>query len=227
MIVIRQFPNCGFGNKMLYYNNMRQIAARKKQGYLCPRWDGDTVFNLKKGQSTNEQNEFLDFCLGEKFFDGDVRTRDIFELRNVKDTPENSVAIHFRGTDFYSWNPDAVLDSSYYINSIDCIDDASVYYIFTDDTNLESYKEVLLYLKDKEVVLGQRNLFVDDFNTMAQCDYIISSPSTFCVCAGFVGKNKKIIHSEKWINNRVAVDDKFWVDLNNGGNEDYSIWRLV
>ena len=62
---------------------------------------------------------------------------------------------------------------------------------------------------------------------MAECDYIISSPSTFCICAGFVGRQKKIIHSKKWLENRIKVGDKFWVDLYNGGNEDYSIWRLV
>jgi hypothetical protein len=43
----------------------------------------------------------------------------------------------------------------------------------------------------------------------------------------WIGKYKKIIHSEKWIISRVAGDDKFWVDLKNGGNEDYSLWRLV
>ena len=34
-----------------------------------------------------------------------------------------------------------------------------------------------------------------------------------------VSIKEEIIHSEKWINSRVAVNDKFWVDLSNGGNE--------
>ena len=34
-------------------------------------------------------------------------------------------------------------------------------------------------------------------------------------------------YDKEWINNRVEAQDKFWVDLNNGGNEDYSIWRLM
>jgi len=62
---------------------------------------------------------------------------------------------------------------------------------------------------------------------MTECDYIISSPSTFCISAGFVGKNKKIIHSKDWIEKRVSVNDKFWTDLKSGGNDDYSTWRIL
>ena len=62
---------------------------------------------------------------------------------------------------------------------------------------------------------------------MSECDYIISSPSTFCICAGFMGKHKKIIHSENWVKDRVNKVDKFWYDLYNGGNEDYSLYKLI
>ena len=62
---------------------------------------------------------------------------------------------------------------------------------------------------------------------MSECDYIISSPSTFCICAGFIGRQKQIIHSKDWVEYRLSKDDKFWIDLNNGGNEDYSLYRLI
>ena len=89
------------------------------------------------------------------------------------------------------------------------------------------------YLKqnNRKVIFGEntsnRNNYIKDFSTISECDYIISSPSTYCIAAGFIGKDKKINHSENWIHNRVDADDKFWVDLNNGGNSDYSIWRLI
>ena len=69
--------------------------------------------------------------------------------------------------------------------------------------------------------------YIEDFTTMSQCDIIISSPSTYCISAGFIGKEKKIIHSKEWLDYRVEEDDKFWVDLYNGGNEDYKLWKMV
>ena len=62
---------------------------------------------------------------------------------------------------------------------------------------------------------------------MTECEYIISSPSTFCMTAGFIGKKKRIIHSEQWLLDRINHEDKFWIDLCNGGNRDYKIWKRV
>ena len=158
----------------------------------------------------------------------------LFELKEKPKIETESVAIHFRGTDFFGWNPDAVLGEDYYMNALSEIEnDVESFYIFTDDETLPSYKGVVEYLNqnNRKVIFGEntanRNNYIKDFSTISECDYIISSPSTYCIAAGFIGKEKKIIHSEKWIHNRVDVDDKFWVDLNNGGNSDYSIWRLV
>ena len=96
---------------------------------------------------------------------------------------------------------------------------------------LEAYDVWVIEQEKIKYTHGQnssdRNNYISDFAKMTECDYIISSPSTFCICAGFVGRQKKIIHSKKWLENRIKVNDKFWVDLYNGGNEDYSIWRLV
>ena len=44
--------------------------------------------------------------------------------------------------------------------------------------------------------------------------------------AGFLGKEKKIIYSEDWINNRVNVNDRLWTELNSGGSKWYNIWRV-
>ena len=86
----------------------------------------------------------------------------------------------------------------------------------------------------------------DDFSTLAECDVLIASSSTFVVCAGFLGKkNKKIIHSKEWINKNVENTlwhptdppdvrewqlsfDEFCVELyRTGGNKFYELWSVV
>lgn len=228
MIVIPSFTNGRFGNQILYYNNMRQLAAKKGVGHSSPPWDGQSIFNIKNDIRENEEYELMKPCLGEKFFsDHHISTREIFKLKNKMKLDGVSLAIHFRGTDFHSWNPNAVLDTEYYLNAIEEYGEVQTYYLFTDDRELPSYLDVTKHLYGKNVIFGDPISRLNDFITMCECDGIVSSPSTFAICAGFVGKHKKILHSKKWVNSRVSVNDKFWVDLNNGGNEDYSLWRLI
>ena len=52
MIVIPEFPECGFGNKALYYNNMRQLAHQLGVGFSCPEWEGCDVFDLEIHKET-------------------------------------------------------------------------------------------------------------------------------------------------------------------------------
>mgnify|MGYP005820403123 FL=1 len=85
-----------------------------------------------------------------------------------------------------------------------------------------------------------------DFCILADCDILIASSSTFVVCAVFLGKeNKKVIHSREWIDKNInhfpwhmTKDpeevrqsqlnfDNFWIQLCNGGNKFYNIWRIV
>ena len=220
---IKNFPNCGFGNRIIYYFNLRQEAYKKNDNFFCIPWDGYQYFegNLL-GSLTTQNIENFDFCLGDRFFGySELSTRDVFKLKNKSFVGNNSCAIHFRGTDFHEWDPESILDSKYYINSIKEIEkDVEIFYIFTDDQNLKSFQNAIKYLQDKKInhVFGQntsnRNNYIQDFKIMSECDYIISSPSTFCISAGFIGKNKKIIHSKQWIDSRINKEDKFWCDLN-------------
>ena len=105
--------------------------------------------------------------------------------------------------------------------------------MFTDDDSLESYANVIKLL-DKygiEFIIGEnvsnRSRYINDFATMSECDWIISSPSTFCITSGFIGKSKNIIHSKEWIKNRIDNEDKFWKDLYDGGNQNYSLWEVI
>lgn len=238
MICINNFPECGFGNKILYYFNLRQEADLRKENFFCIPWDGHQIFegDLLGKQNNSEKASNLNFCLGEKFFlYNRLSTREVFKIKNVKIIKEKSCGIHFRGTDFHIWNPDSILDAGYYLNAIEeIINFVDIFYLFTDQKSLNSYQKVLNYLKTKnniKVVEGEnisnRNYFIEDFKTMSECDILISSPSTFCISSGFIGKNKKIIHSNKWIENRIKQNDKFWVDLEQGGNKNYSLWKRI
>jgi hypothetical protein len=234
-ISINTMPGWGFGNRVIYYNNLRQYSY--KMGYdwsSCP-WDGFQYFkgNLLNGSKVG--NMTLDPCLGENFFKWNkVSTRSIFQLEQVPKVFDKTCAVHFRGTDYYSWNATAVLCPDYYIDSIDLVkDDVNHFKLFTDDYSLPSVRAVIDKLQQEDIsfFLGEntadRRHFINDFAYMTECEYIISSPSTFCISAGFIGKNKRIIHSESWLLDRINYQDKFWIDLHNGGNKDYSIWRLV
>lgn len=97
------------------------------------------------------------------------------------------------------------------------------------------YKPLLQYLKNNNIsfelsptLKNPKKYYMDDFLQMCDCDVIISSHSTFCICAGFLQKQKKIIHSKKIMNYFLKLKDIFWTDLNNNKNKNYyKIWKLI
>jgi hypothetical protein len=187
----------------------------------------------------DKKNYLIDTCLYELFFKYNKKsTFEIFKLnRNLPFEPKKQISIHFRGTDYKIWDPNSQLNSEYYINSIDyitkTINDEYFFKIFTDDTSLKSYNDTLSYLTDnkKDIRMGNKEDVCEDFISLSNSEYIISSPSTFCICAAFCGKkDKKIIQSEKWMKYKLESDyirDIFWKELNNGGNDDYKLWVLI
>ena len=230
-ISINNFPRCGFGNRMLYYYNLRQEAHEQGCGFHCVPWDGHQLFEGNMLGSDAGDGTPLGFCLGEKFYAYDgLPTRDVFKLKEKPVVSESICAIHFRGTDFHQWDKNAILGYEYYYNSIQEVKDSvDTFVLFTDDPNLSSLIAIKEYFSNENINFSEGNgyNYITDFSIMSECDYIISSPSTFCICAGFIGRQKQIIHSKDWVEYRVSKDDRFWVDLNNGGNEDYKLWRLI
>ena len=226
----------GFGNRILYFNNLVQLAAKDfSNRWTCFPWDGHELFSGEMWTTEKPPTHKLPPCLGELFFEWNVvPTRSIFKIKTKKDVRGIGVAVHFRGTDFHEWNNKAVLSEKYYIEAIESIKNrVSNIILFTDDDTLPAFSSVKNYLQKEKISysLGEntsdRRKYSYDFSTMCECDYIISSPSTFCICAGFIGKEKRIIHNKEWVESRVSLNDKFWLDLYNGGNKDYNIWRLI
>jgi hypothetical protein len=182
-----------------------------------------------------------------------IQLKDEYQLT----LPDNqiNIGIHIRNNGD-EWdkinNNTSMLPSEYYINSIlACVDEYAGQNIkfflisginskFLKNTggsvnNYPPFVETEAYLKDNDIPFEycitaniNKTDAIWDFSQMSQCDVIISSVSTFCLCAGFLGKkNKKIIHSRKWIEYAANKKDTFWKDLYNGGNEHYKIWKCI
>lgn len=192
----------------------------------------DLYFSKYKNRVVN-----LTPCLGELFFHFNYNTREIFETplpEHKLSSDTVNVGVHFRGTDFREWKSESILDTDYYIN---CIDDTLTtnvkYYIFTDDKELPSYIEVLSYLQDKGInfKLGHSTEsggdFMEDFLQLCDTDILISSPSTFAICAGFMGREKECYHSKKWVETRISSNDHFWCGLLQADNINYKLKDII
>jgi len=186
--------------------------------------------------------------LFELFFKfNEVSTFDLFsQIKPNINSDKINVGVHFRGLDFRIWDPKCLLDASYYIDAIQFVVDEikedfnlTLYY---DDSRLESFKTVITWLDVNKIEYSHGSCTdrndpdmwgQDDFFSLSQCDYIISSPSTFCITAAMCGrKNKKIIHSKAFlIDYKLKTDyfrDIFWKTLyDSGGNEDYKLYKLI
>lgn len=188
----------------------------------------------------NDKIYYLDPCLFELYHEfNTLSTFDIFKIKDPFNFDKKTVGIHFRGTDFEIWDEKCILPFEYYKNSIDfVISDITEdfnFILYTDDQKLESFKKSIEYLKSmgKPYILGNINSFIHDFRSLSHCDYIISTPSTFCITASFCGKkDKKIIHSYDFIWNykykSTYFRDIFWkkiIDFPN--NNDYNIYKLI
>jgi hypothetical protein len=168
-----------------------------------------------------DPNEFIGIKKEhQKGFEFDVREKKI-------------IALHFRGTDFEAWNKNASLKFDYYKKSIDyCLEyfknEKIVFVLFTDDLNFQPYTNTVDYLKSKnlEYHLGDpKGSPIHDFYQMTQSDVLVSSPSTFAIFAGILGKKKKIIHAQSWMDYAIDNNDTFWSRLSETNNPYYKLWK--
>lgn len=235
---ITKWPNCGVGNKLLYYWNLVQAANARGIKYESPP-DKDVDSLIKIGYiRTQEMRKIIpfDFCLGEHFYkytENRVPIEKIFKLQSPDTYLADVISIHLRGGDFRYWkNGEGMLDFEYYKNAIDYVTTQTKgklwFTILTDDPNHPHKRQIedYLYKKCYRVMENPRSSMVRDWNIMVGSKWIISSPSTFAITAGMIS-NANIVHSEKWVKNRVNDNDAFWVGLNNGGNHEYKAEVLI
>ena len=193
----------------------------------------------------NDQGKNIVFSspmLGDVFFDylffdpnQFIRIKKEYRLEFDFD-PEDKIVIglHFRGTDFPAWNPNAVLEYEYYETALNhCLghfhNKEIVIVAFTDDRQFPAYINTVDYLKSLPAItlyFGDKDRYpIYDFYQMTQCDVLISSPSTYAIFAGILGKKKKIIHSKKWLDYTIDRNNIFWTKLIETDNPYYSLWR--
>ena len=141
------------------------------------------------------------------------------------------IGIHFRATDFREWDINAVLDFEYYKNAIDYVmqsvdGKAPVFFLFTDENEFDTYRQTMSYLEEKglDYVAGDaKRPMMKDFVGLSECDVIISSPSTFAICAALYGKEEKtIIHSRKWVDYCINREEEFWQVVKENTNQYYN-----
>jgi hypothetical protein len=193
-------------------------------------------------ESINNKNTIIQPpILGEVFFDylfcspsEIIRIKDEYmHSFSFNTTDKIIIGLHFRGTDFQSWNEKAALKFPYYQKAVlYCLNyfkpKQIVFALYTDDDNYPAFVKTIDYFKDKKIefYLSDKNIEpIYDFYQMTQCDVLISSPSTFAIFAGCLGKKKKIIHSKKWLEYSVQRNDIFWLKLLQTKNSYYSLWK--
>lgn len=124
-------------------------------------------------------------------------------------------AIHFRGKDFFSWNINAILTTDFYMNAIDYIESKCQgikieWTVHTDDETLESFKHVCERLS----INYKPSAPIRDFRKLARSDFLVCSPSTFCIWASFLNPYvKEVIHNYDWVKRQSSEGDKFWNEI--------------
>jgi len=184
------------------------------------------------------------------------------EYLPVFPSDSKNIGIHIRGDDIRGAdgnNCREVHSFQYYRDAIDLIaskEKIDSVHLCTDDTDFDLFVNVESYACE---VFGRHNVHrgkstlnrslphIFDFGTLSECDYLVASSSTYAVTAGFIGKRKKIIHSEDWINKNTPGQgyvawgkytsdypaqywtqyDKFWQRVREFNSEHYEPWAIV
>jgi hypothetical protein len=204
-----------------------------------------------------ERNSFMvlsicDYDLLFKF--NDLSTFDIFRLKNPISV-DNTTGIHIRCDEFwrffcnrYSLSP-IKPDYQYYKKAIEYICENKVsqkFSVFTDNPKDSTYQLVKKFLSDiganysdgqdvhspltsydKFQVLSS---WINDFKELSECETIISTPSSFCISASFMGKrNKTIIQSKDFLVGNIKKWDlcRELVDSIEKPNQNYSVTQLI
>ena len=188
-----------------------------------------------------------------------IHPRDILKLNSEFkiDLPKDSIniGIHIRGDDIIERDGNEgreIHPSSYYREAIKLIekehpDTKKRYFICTDDVNFIVFQETLSYLRSvgENVFLGPATSNPSRTQHILDFDILVASSSTYAICAGFIGNDKRIIHSREWLQKNVNHEpwnkkptteearerqlsfDNFWVKVSEGGNEFYNAWKFV
>ena len=283
-----------FGNKILQYNSLMQLAKKYNIEPSC-NWDGESSYFKQivnqipsskpikllfcKDIIDNKQLDFdryeyiLDdpaYCLHNVFYH--ITKTDPREFLELKDEFKPKldknilhIGIHIRGGDILGSNMGREIHPFDYYKK--CIDDIinntnnmfkkpKIFYVCSDDITFDTYKKTVHYLQSNNynykigISTGTNKEHIYDFALLSECDILINSSSTYCICAGFLGKTNKLIYHynswiqrnlnyEKWNNKETSIIngisiiefrktfDNFWIDLFKSDNKFYNAYKFI
>lgn len=143
------------------------------------------------------------------------------------------VSLHLRAGDFREWEPEAILPAEFYIEALESLSELSSdewqVRICVDDRSHPALRTVEDYLKPRALLPGPLTClspFECDLAAMAGSEFLVSSPSTFALIAGILG-GPRVIHSAKWVSNRVVRGESFWHEVGAGTFPGFHLERLV
>jgi len=255
------------GNEVFDSLPSRQISPRRPEKLLtwrevlCCDWSEIEQLHQQYDLSVDDPAYLLHnvyFSLTHvyprKFLKIDKKFLPVFDENTI------NVGIHIRGDDIRGAdgnNGREIHSFAYYKKALDeilrqtKIDSIN---ITTDDVGFDLFKNVTAYANSLPVPVSLGRATLDpslphfyDFALLAQCDYLIASSSTYAICAGFLGKNKKIIHSLEWVMRNTPGPsywkwgnytsaypqeywtsyDNFWLSAYRGDNQFYKPWKIL
>lgn len=193
-----------------FENQLRAISKRNGHVHLRPGFLGEFF----RESSYRSWEEVLNIP-----FQGANRGS---EIKNV--------ALHFRGTDFATWDPQSILGSKYYLDSIKLILETvsfkeMKFLLVTDDVNHENVRELVSKTPvPLEIINSDAN---SDFKTLLNADVIVHSASTFSFWAAMLGATTMNVYPKSWIEYKLSTKDKFWSDYYYHGFRGKKIETLV
>lgn len=140
-----------------------------------------------------------------------LHPRELISLKKYRDYGylANSVALHFRGTDFLEWNPVALMNADFYMESIYTLGLSHLdINIFSDDLESTTVRHLVKYLPKSRIF--PKSSLANTFSALSQHGHIIASPSTFSLWAALLGSPSSLTISRKWIDAMVNAGDNFW-----------------
>lgn len=222
----RSFPLSHFPGRSIRYS---------KQEIESMPWDS-FIDAVKSNTSSGKNVVIPPGIMGNRFFDAIyLDPREIFQLKSesldlsakFENDAKIRIGIHFRGQDYAAWDKEAVMDASYYSSALDYLSTVVDFkdvdlQLITDDPNHDTCREITRYWNVK---YGSFENPQSDFFNLSQCDYLISSPSSFVFWASALGREKKVIYSKRWVDYKIEKGDIYWTKLRAGVSPLFGIYK--
>lgn len=210
----RLFFGAGFANRLLW--KLNSPGKRHIFSFLDKHIN---YFVRGRKISFNPLNKRL----LETFLDGPIDLLRL-DLGLASCVPNNAVALHIRGGDFYQWKSHSIMSAEWYIKCINCVDQPlKIVFLYTDDINDPRIEQILDYLRANRL-----GFVIDNSSTLSSwfkllnSGLLIVSPSTFSIAAGMIG-DSKIMISKSYVDIERNTSE-FWKAVSNGEFENI---RLV